>query len=461
MTPGRVLLLRLEFRLIARDRAALLSLAVLGLAVVMAVLQGIGQTERLAASHQRQMREQPLHLRRNVEAHGSFGVGNVLYYVSFPTWHEPGPWSRFAFGQRDVTPSEVRVRLLTLEGQLYDADTFNTTLASFGTFDLSFVFAFFVPLLIIALCYDSVSADREAGLWPLIHSQPVRRGEWLARRLGVRFTVAAGWTMFLYVAGTMVLGLLMPADLRWWVGAGVLVLYQLLWFGLSVMVVTRGWSSTLNALALGSLWMITAVAGPSLAAVSIATQFPIPDAFEATLRQREGYHRMWDQPRETTMVRFYRSYPEWAAMPVPADRFSWPWYYAMQHMGDIDAGPPALEFRQKLNQRIEWSWRAALVFPPVYVHLLFQRLAQTDLRQHLRYLDSIRDFHERLKRFWYAHLFRDTPIAAVDWTAIPDHRLTAEPGLPGLGERLAPFAGLAALALLAALWCVKRMEKGR
>ena len=51
------------------------------------------------------------------------------------------------------------------------------------------------------------------------------------------------------------------------------------------------------------------------------------------------------------MAVFAQRYPEWAGAAVPTDRYSNPWYYAMQQRGDEAADPPARAYRSALEQR--------------------------------------------------------------------------------------------------------------
>jgi ABC-2 type transport system permease protein len=48
--------------------------------------------------------------------------------------------------------------------------------------------------------------------------------------------------------------------------------------------------------------------------------------------------------------------------------------------------------------------------------------AGTDLDAYLRYLDSVADYHEALKRHFFPIVFSDKTVAEVDWSAAPKHR---------------------------------------
>lgn len=57
--------------------------------------------------------------------------------------------------------------------------------------------------------------------------------------------------------------------------------------------------------------------------------------------------------------------------------------------------------------------------PPVRATLLLNRIANTDLPSRLAYLDSVRAFHQRLKAFFYPHIFVDAKLGAMDMEKVP------------------------------------------
>jgi ABC-2 type transport system permease protein len=105
--------------------------------------------------------------------------------------------------------------------------------------------------------------------------------------------------------------------------------YFAFWFGAAAFVVSFGRGSTFNALTLLGVWIFLVLLAPALLSSVVSTAFPVSESMETTVEQREGYHEKWDKPKSETMERFYQKYPEYLGFPVPEDRFSWGWYYAM------------------------------------------------------------------------------------------------------------------------------------
>lgn len=335
-------------------------------------------------------------------------LGNVLYYLRFSTVHEPSAWAAFSIGQRDVNPYNVKVRMLSLEGQLYDSEMSNPVNLLFGNFDLAFVFVFLFPLVIIAFCHNLISADRESGVWNLLCSQPVSTAKIIGVRILLRFAVVALFAFTIAAAGCFYLE--SAFDARFVYVCLIVFAYLAFWFALAAFVISFQKSSVFNALGLLGVWIFLTILAPALLNLVISTLFPVSESFEVTVRQREGYHQKWDKPKAETMTKFYEKYPEYKAFPVPEDKFSWGWYYAMQNAGDEESADATARYMEKLRTRDAWTKRAAIFLPTVNAQLNFNALAKTDLQSHLAYLDAVRKYHEKIRTSFYPAIFRNEKV---------------------------------------------------
>lgn len=346
-------------------------------------------------------------------------AGDQLYYLFFHTVREPSAWAALAIGQRDVQPFNVKIRMLALQGQLYDAELSSPLLASLGNFDLAFVFVVLVPLLVIALTFNVWSAETEAGTWDLVRSQPIRPWRLLAGKFALRSVVVWLTTLLLHAGGTGVAGV--AFDSTWLMVAGWLTGYVAFWIGVAAAVAATRQSSETNMVLLLGVWLIAVVIGPALITVAATVRTPLPESMELTVLQRQGYHGAWDEPLPEVMEAFYGRYPEWRSVPIPSDRYSNGWYYAMQQRGDDMAREAAARYRASLVERDRWLGQVSWLFPPAALQRFLTRTAGTDLAGYLRYLDSVGAYHEALKRHFFPVVFSSATIRDVDWTAAPRH----------------------------------------
>jgi ABC-2 type transport system permease protein len=416
--------LRLELVQLVRNRALLAGVVVLFLVGLAAIQYG-----ETVIARQRATLAQSATL-QDEQHQAILGVlpptaiaGDQAYYLRFFTRHEPSAWAPLSIGQRDVHALNLKVRLLSIHGQLYDADLGNPLLTAFGNFDLAFVLVFLVPLLVIAATFDIWSSERELGTWDLVRSQPASPWRVLVVKLLVRGGAIILPALTLLLAAVLWLGL--PLDGRVAAAAGVCLTYLILWLGAALVIVAQNRSSDFNLVALLALWVIWAVLGPALVTMAAAAHFPVGESLEIAVRQRQGYHGSWDRPVAETMKLFYQQYPEWRDASVPDDRYSNAWYYGMQHRGDLEAEMVASAWQATLQRRAAWTGRLLVLFPPALFQRALNALAGTDLESHLAYLESVRAYHEALKRWYFPAIFDNRTVAGMNWSSAPVHQHVA------------------------------------
>ncbi|MHA6767388.1 DUF3526 domain-containing protein [Sphingobium ummariense] len=406
-----------ELRLLLRARLSVVALALLAILSVAAVAAGMAEVSRQRAA----IAAIPAAQAEDIAAVADYvdrtkDAGSATYYSFHPTWDAPSPLAFAALGMRDVSPYILRVRALGLEAQIYDGDTFNPELALPGRFDFAFVLVFLAPLFVIALFHDQVSGEREAGRLRTLTALP-RGGSGLMRRrtllrlallwavLAVPFTFAA------IVSGVGVGAILLIL--------AVIAAYLLFWIGLAALIGRLRWSSVANAAALAACWLVLVLIAPTLAHVAINRAVPVDQGAEIALAQRERVNHAWDIPREETMRRFYANHPRWSASAPLGPEFHYKWYLAFHQNGDESVAGQVRAYREGLERRDAAARSLGWVLPSVGVQALLTRLAETDLTAQLAYQDRIRDFHRRLREFYYAYLFNDRPFGKEDFARAP------------------------------------------
>lgn len=444
--------LRLELKNLFGGKAVVAAIACIVLASGYAVFHGRTVVEKQKEIIAQLPEFEAEHFKKQYELNKA-DLGNLLYYLKHGTVHLPTSWSGFSIGQRDVNPFDVKVTMLTLEGQLYNSELSNPTNLLYGNLDLAFVIVFLFPLVIIAFCHDLVSAERENGVWDLLRAQPTSIRLIVGWRLLIRFVIVLFLAFAIVSVGSIILE--SAPDLRLLYALLISFSYISFWFALTALVVVLKNSSAFNALTLLGIWIILTILAPSLLNLAISTSLPVSESFEVTVAQREGYHRKWDQAKATSMQQFFQLYPQYSSSVIPEDKFSWAWYYAAQLMGDIESAQATENYTQKLRTRDLWTTRAALFLPTVSTQLAFNRLSQTDLESHLAYLQSIRDHHKTRREFFYPFIFRNAKADEIDWANLPKHEFSEEKAKPQF-----PNSGLVLLAI-SAIFSSLALIKGR
>lgn len=369
--------------------------------------------------------QQEAHIERNVNLHNEMGL--LLYYLRFALIDKPDQLAGLSIGQRDVNPSVQSVTIRALEAQKYDTDLSNPSNLQSGNLDLGFVLIYLFPLVIIAFLFNLQSEEKETGTWRLVIIQsnhsPFR---FLYTKLSVRLILVILAQVCIYLIAIFTLALPLNQALMLFILIGLL--YTAFWFALCFWVVSFQRNSSFNALTLLSVWVILAILLPTSVNSFVANQYPVPEALDAMVKQRDGYHEKWDMDKQVTMDKFYKHYPQFKKYGVPQETFNWTWYYAMQQMGDDESYMESTAMRAKIRQRENASRRFAIGIPTMHTQMLFNDLARTSLSNHLQLLDQTAEFHERLRLYFYPKIFENLPVKSEDWKKFkPEYTRTENP----------------------------------
>jgi len=346
-------------------------------------------------------------------------IGLLFYHNKFSLANAPNAWAAFANGQRDINPYLISVTMLGLEGQIYDTDINNPVSLLLGNMDLSFVFIFLFPLVIIAFTYNLLSEQKESGVWSLLKAQTNRSFRVIWQKFLVR--VAVIFSVALLLLFVAVLYLHLPVDFIFFSITTLIFLYLAFWFAVSFFIISLAKSSNFNASALVAVWVLICIVIPASLNLFLTRKYPIPEALQNVINQREGYHEKWDMAKEVTMKPFFEHYPELKQYPFPQKKtFSWFWYYAMQQMGDDQAMVSRRAIENKLAARQRFTNTLAFYFPTIQTQLGINNMAGSDLNAHLDFQQAVRNYHEQIRLHFYPVIFLNK---TADSTDIKDYKL--------------------------------------
>lgn len=404
---------KLLFKAFFRTKIFLVSLVLLLVVGVISILIGkqylVKQEKAIAAAGHFQEHS----IKSNVEYHAD-DLGLVLYYLRFTLMKKPVNMSAISIGQSDVNPMLQAVTIRNLEGQKHDTDFENPSLLMSGNLDLGFVIIYLFPLIVIAMTFNLYSEEQELGTWRILAAQTSGKIAFLLKKMFVR--IGFVFVILVLLLALAVIILHIPLDANFWALSLQGLLYVLFWSALCLFVVSFQRSSSINALGLISIWVILTVLFPAMVNNYVLNKYQVPEALEAMVEQRDGYHEKWDLEKDVTMDPFFKVYPQYSTYLVPKDRFSWIWYYGMQHMGDMESRESSLEMKEKILLRSSFSETVALFVPTMHTQLSFNKLAGTDMVGHQEFLDALAEFHEKLRLDFYTDIFDEKSAETIDWS---------------------------------------------
>jgi len=352
-------------------------------------------------------------IERNVKHHPK-DIGLLLYYQQFGLVNQVSHLAGLSIGQRDISPSIQRVNIRNLEEQKYNAKLANPVYQLIGNLDFSFVLIYFIPLIIIALCYNIISEEKEGGTWALALSQSGNIKGMIRTKLLIRFVSILAVLAVLLVFAKFYLNI--PLDKKYAAFCLISITYVSFWFAVAWWIISLHLGSSKNALALLTIWVLLNVVAPATISGIISMTYPMPEAFETVVKSRDGYHTKWDQDKAPTIQKFVKRYPQFAHHKHPEGaRFSWFWYFAMQQMGDDEAAQQSEELKQKIKHRIGLSKNLSLLFPSAHTQLVFNNLANADLQNQLNFMEALEKFHTEKRLYFYPKIFDDVASNTEKW----------------------------------------------
>ena len=351
-------------------------------------------------------------IQNNVKYHND-DLGLVLYYLRFTLIKKPVNLSAVSIGQSDVNPLLQAVTIRNLEGQKHDTDFENPSLLMSGNLDLGFVIIYLFPLVLIAMTFNLYSEEKEQGTWRILSAQTNNKLGFLIKKMSIRILFIFAVLIVLLIAAVLILKI--PLDTYFWALLMQSFLYLLFWCALCLFVVSFQGNSNFNALTLISVWILLTILLPAMVNNYVLNKYPVPEALEAMIEQRDGYHEKWDLAKEVTMEPFFKDYPHFKKYIVPEDKFSWIWYYGMQYMGDLESKESSMQMNEKIRLRNKISETVALFVPTMHAQLVFNKMASTNMVSHLDFIETLTKFHEKLRVGFYSDVFDKKPADSIDW----------------------------------------------
>ncbi|MGB0835831.1 MAG: DUF3526 domain-containing protein [Psychrobium sp.] len=381
---------------------------------VFAVVSGIQEVAQQRDTIERLIAADEIDRKEAQQKHSD--VGRLAYYSFHLTYAPPSDLAFAALGERDVAPWKHRIKMLALEGQIYETDAQNAELAQAGKIDFVFVISALSPLLIILLFHDLFSSERSSGRYDLLVSTTRSSSAlWVARSI-VRFVAVLLCLMLSFWVGA------------WYSAAPVMsvlvlsfwcVIYLLFWTLLSLWLGSKGNNSPSIASRLIGLWVVMAFIIPILGDLAIKHQVESPKGGDIIMTQREAVNDAWDLPKEVTMEAFVATHPQWREYATSQGMFEWKWYYAFQQVGDQKASELSQAYRDAAKTKYDRAGWVSLLSPPLLLQRKLTRLAETDAIASFVYEQDIREFHKKLRDFYYPWLFTSKTFSKDALTELP------------------------------------------
>lgn len=347
--------------------------------------------------------------------------GSLAYYTFHLTYSEPSNLAFAALGERDIYPWKHRIRMLALEGQIYESDSQNPELAQAGKIDFLFVISALSPLFIILLFHDLKASERTNGRYDLLVSMAKSSNSLWGARIAVRFIAIIICLMTPFYIGAVLMN---TSLFDVFLVTILCISYMSFWVILSVWLGKNKNSAPRIASALIGTWVLVAFVIPVLGDLIINKKVHSPRGGDILLTQREAVNDAWDLPVKTTMDEFFVTHPEYKNHKKVETGFDWKWYYAFQQVGDQTAATLSNKYRRASQKKYDLAGYVSFMSPTLLLQRSITRIADTDALAAFKYEKQVRKFHKELRMFYYPLLFINTAFDKKQLGTIPTFELS-------------------------------------
>ena len=375
-------------------------------------------------------------LKTQIETNGSVpadqvGLGSGAREAKLP----PGPLASLVIGQSDLYPDHALITTASRQATQAGDEIENPTHLLSGRFDLGFVIVTLYPLVILALSYNLLSAEKEQGTLVLILSQPVRLGTLVLAKVVARGVAVLGLAIVIALVGFGLTGGRPTGDnlarLGLWVA--VVVAYGAFWFTLAVAINFLGRGSSTNALGLAGTWLLVVAIIPALANVIVRAAYPIPSRVELIQAIRTASDRAQAEGPKLN-ARFLEAHPELAKGRDEANEF------AVQSLAVQDATEAGVaevlgRFETQLVRQQTLVDRFRFASPAIATLEALQDVAGTGAGRYRHFVAQVESFHDQWRDYFRPRILGSQPIGLEDLARLPAFSYREEP-LSGVAARV-------------------------
>ena len=312
---------------------------------------------------------------------------------------EPGPLAALSVGQSDLLPFYYDVSIYTNEQSfLQNGEVENPLNLMVGRFDLAFVLVYLLPLLVLALTYSVLSAEREQGTLALTLAQPVSARAVVGVKLLFRTLLVVALAVGVSLVGALISGgFESPARVGLWCAA--VVAYALFWVGLAAWVNTMGRGSAWNATVLVGAWLALVVVVPAGVNIAAGMLHPLPSRVEMISAAREASNEAVNR-RSELLARYLEDHPEMAGGVVADAAGSAALAWAATDEVNRRLEEVAAGYDARLAEQRGVVGRYKFLSPALLVQEVLNDAAGTGDARFARFRDQVRAYAEEWKAFF-------------------------------------------------------------
>ncbi|WBU90843.1 DUF3526 domain-containing protein [Cellulophaga omnivescoria] len=350
---------------------------------------------------------------------------NVAYNYPRVAAIPVAPLTFISTGQSDLFTHFIKPSAYGDSFSLDYSELANPIQLLFGSFDLSFVIIYILPLIIIAFSYNILSEEKEYGSLKLLASQPISIYQWIVQKTALRFF----WLTLITLAVITITLLFFGFDFKTNFSAflqliSLVCAYILFWFTIVLLVNLVVNNSAKNAVSLLAIWVFVILIIPAVVGQLANSFYPIPSRTKMITEVRELKEEL-SSKQDKILDNFLRDHPEYASKDGNSNYSFWHKYIASQELVEEELKPLISSYEDQLTKQQNWVRLWQYSSPAILMQQSFNNLAHTSTTHYQSYRNQVALFSKEWRNFFKPMLYGNKNFTTNDYKKLPS--FTYEP----------------------------------
>jgi ABC-2 type transport system permease protein len=366
---------------------------------------------------------------KGAEAGFSPWYGSAMEVV-FPTSMTPMPLADFSIGQSDLLPSMGTVSLWSPDIRMFAKYEFEEPVSlALGGFDLSKAIIFILPLMLIVLAYDCISADKDAKRIGLMVAQGGQIKQIFWRRLLLRSTLVLGITLLvglwalLQNTGSHTLAARLPYFVLWSIST---LIYATFWVALIGFVCSKNRKGETNVMLLLLSWAGLSLIVPASITAIAEVAYPTPSrvAYLAEAREVENETELSEA---TVAQQFLMDHPDLAidtGEEMPAYLKTG---FLVTETVDASTKPILEAFEKSAQDREGMLNILSYLSPAALIQGLYNDISGTSSSRHKAYMVRAREYKAQFTQLAANSIVTGSRMTSANLDNLNEFKIQNEP----------------------------------
>lgn len=295
----------------------------------------------------------------------------------------------------------------------------------FGSFDLSFVIIYILPLIVIAFSYNIFSSEKESGSLKLLASQPVSMFTWILQKIGLRFLWLTLITLVILTITFVINEFDFSTKFIAYINTLLLVIaYILFWFVVVLFINIFINNSAKNAVSLLAVWVFIILIIPAIIGQLSNVFYPIPSRSKLISEVRELKDKV-SKKQDKILDNYLRDHPEYASNDSSKNYSFWHKYMASQDLVEDELKPLITSYDVQLEQQQRWIQRWQYSSPAIILQEAFNNLAGTSTLHYQNYRKQTSTFAKEWRNFFVPLLYKNEKFSTNLYSKLPSFEYKA------------------------------------